>query len=182
MGKNYYLLFASGKDRPGIVAAVTEILFKNGANLEDSSMMKLGGEFGIFLIFTSPKRDFLKDGVEALSEVRKRYHLTLAVKEISKAEAEFIAPQRDLFLVKVMGEDRPGIVFKICRFLFKHGFNILDLETHRTEWGKKAGYILFIEGEFISKKAFQKAQKAVPAFQKSLNVKVQIDPIPVGAI
>ncbi len=180
--KNYYLLFATGKDRSGIVSAVSEILFKKGANLEDSSMMRLGGEFGIFLIFTSTRKNFMEIVQPDFSKIRANFGLTLAMKKISKLEAEFIAPERDLYLVKVMGEDRPGIVFKICRFLFKHKFNILDLETHRTAWGKKPGYILFIEGEFQRSQNFKSTQRALSRFQAALGVKINIDPIPVGAI
>ncbi|HSO20332.1 MAG TPA: ACT domain-containing protein [Desulfosarcina sp.] len=33
-----FIMTAFGKDRPGIVADVTEILFENGRNLEDTSM------------------------------------------------------------------------------------------------------------------------------------------------
>jgi len=48
-----YILTAFGKDKPGIVASITEILYKMGANIEDSSMSRLSGQFVIMLLFTS---------------------------------------------------------------------------------------------------------------------------------
>ncbi len=36
--------------------------------------------------------------------------------------------KRDLYVVSVIGEDRVGIVSKVTQFLFKKGFNIIDIE------------------------------------------------------
>ena len=44
---------AIGKDRPGIVADLAELIFEHGCNLEDSSMTILGGEFAVLLLFTA---------------------------------------------------------------------------------------------------------------------------------
>jgi glycine cleavage system transcriptional repressor len=49
-----YLLTAAGRDRPGLVAAVSKILFEEGCNLEDSAMTRLQGEFAILLILSGP--------------------------------------------------------------------------------------------------------------------------------
>ena len=39
-----------GNDRPGIVAGVTEVLFEQGCNLEDTSMTILRGHFTMMLV------------------------------------------------------------------------------------------------------------------------------------
>ena len=39
--KTYYILSALGKDRPGIVADVSEVIYKCGGNIEDSSISLL---------------------------------------------------------------------------------------------------------------------------------------------
>ena len=38
---NRWIVTALGQDRPGIVAGVTEVLYKLGCNLEDSAMTRL---------------------------------------------------------------------------------------------------------------------------------------------
>ena len=43
------------KDRPGIVADVTEVLYRLGCNIEDSSCTMLGGDFAIILIVSHEK-------------------------------------------------------------------------------------------------------------------------------
>ena len=47
--EHWYLLSLVGKDRPGIVAKLSAGLCKNGCNLGDSSMARLGDNFVIML-------------------------------------------------------------------------------------------------------------------------------------
>ena len=47
--EHWYLLSLVGKDRPGIVAKLSAGLCKNGCNLGDSSMVRLGNNFVIML-------------------------------------------------------------------------------------------------------------------------------------
>ncbi len=46
----FLVLSALGPDRPGLVAEITEYLTKRGANVEDSRMAVLGGEFGVLVL------------------------------------------------------------------------------------------------------------------------------------
>jgi len=49
--KTYYILSAIGKDRPGIVADVSEVIYECGGNIEDSSMTLLRNHFALLLLF-----------------------------------------------------------------------------------------------------------------------------------
>ena len=51
-----YALTAIGRDRPGIVAAVTKALYEHDCNIEDSSMTILEDEFAIILIMSMPEK------------------------------------------------------------------------------------------------------------------------------
>jgi glycine cleavage system transcriptional repressor len=53
--KNCVVISAVGKDRPGIVAGVSKVLFEAGCNLEDSSMTILEGEFAMILVVSLPE-------------------------------------------------------------------------------------------------------------------------------
>src|SRR4030067_3820292 len=48
--KRWYMVTVVGKDRPGIVAGLTEALYRGGANLGEASMARLGGNFTIMLM------------------------------------------------------------------------------------------------------------------------------------
>ena len=47
-----FIMTAFCKDRPGIVADITETIYENGCNLEDSTMTSMLDEFAIILLFS----------------------------------------------------------------------------------------------------------------------------------
>ena len=74
------------KDRPGIVADVTEVLFRLGCNIEDSSCTMLGGDFAMILIVSHDKpfpRSGLDDEFKGLHE---RTGLTASVRHLTENE------------------------------------------------------------------------------------------------
>ena len=50
----HFALTIIGRDRPGIVSEVTEILYNLGCNIADSSCSILGGQFAMILILAHP--------------------------------------------------------------------------------------------------------------------------------
>src|SRR5881628_1217184 len=50
--KHWFALSAIGRDRPGIVADLAELIYECDCNLEDSSMTILGSEFAVLLLLT----------------------------------------------------------------------------------------------------------------------------------
>jgi len=51
---NRVVISGIGPDQPGIVASVSEILFRHGANIEDSTMTQLADEFAVILLVSLP--------------------------------------------------------------------------------------------------------------------------------
>lgn len=115
---------ALGKDRPGIVAAVTKVFFELGCNLADCSMSRLAGQFAMILLVQAP--DEL--GVEALERALHRpaadLGLALNVQEIAHDEAE--ASERP-YVISLYGADHPGIVYRITELLAGRSVNVTDL-------------------------------------------------------
>lgn len=129
MGEKY-ILTAFGKDRPGIVADVTEVLFEMGCNLEDSTMALLGGEFTLILIFEGP------DG----NDIHKKLEMDLRRLERDKGLSAFLRPAEPpaektvpmaLHTIHVEGVDQAGIVYKVSRYLADLGVNIVDLKSRQ---------------------------------------------------
>src|SRR5205085_12312380 len=50
----HFALSAVGRDRPGIVAAMSEVLLRHSANIEDSQMSILRGHFSMMLVVAVP--------------------------------------------------------------------------------------------------------------------------------
>lgn len=123
-----YIMTAFGKDRSGIVADVTRVLYENGCNLEENSMTLLADEFTLILLFSA-----VDPGIEErlLTECRRL--------EKDRGISAFIRPlgeRRDLsvhgvqiFVVEVEGLDQSGIVYRVSQHLADRGHNILDLKS-----------------------------------------------------
>lgn len=172
-----YLLWATGQDRPGIVAAVSNVLYRQGCNLEDSAMTRLGGEFGILLIFSAPRKKDAASLEVAFAPIKRRFALNLGIKPLSTRQARF-KKSGDLFVVTLHGVDRPGLVYRITDLLAKHQFNITDLTTHRTVGGgKKAGYILVIEGEIRSRAQVARIRRALSRTARRLRATVSLSAV-----
>jgi len=128
--KNQFIMTAFGKDRPGIVAEISELIFENKCRLEDSNMGRLADEFTLILLL-SGTGDNLQ---EKLSTECKRL-------EREKNISAFIRPlefQRieekngdDLFTIKVDGIDQAGIVYKVSRLLAENRVNIETLRSRK---------------------------------------------------
>ncbi len=120
-----FALAAIGRDRPGIVAAVAEVLYEQGCNVEDSSMTLLRGNFSIMLVLASPPGTTAATIAAALRPACERIGLTFDVLDIEDT-AE--VPQASHMLT-VYGADRPGILYRITQLLSSAGVNIIDLNS-----------------------------------------------------
>lgn len=121
-----FAAWVTGLDRPGIIAAVSGVLFDQGCNLEDCSMTVLSGHFAMTLLARGP--DVAPDALEsALREAVVPLGLTVAVREIE--EGGGVDVKGTPHMVAVYGADRPGIVHRVTRLLADRGVNITDLDT-----------------------------------------------------
>jgi glycine cleavage system transcriptional repressor len=177
MKKRFYFLTVVGSDRPGLVADVSGILVLYGCNLEDSSMMRLGSEFGIFVIFTAPT----KLPLEKIKQEKTLKSLFVDIKPISSQDASFRKTKNDLWIVRVHGADQSGLVHSVTQCLAGHGFNITDLSTHRTSAGRVAGYALFIEGEPAAGST-KKLKFALDKLASKLETHISFEPVAAATL
>lgn len=113
-----------GRDRPGIVADVAEVLARLGANLTDSTMTRLRGHFAMTLICVGPAA---ADVEVALAPLAADGQLLATVRAVtSDGEA---APTGEPYVMAVHGADRMGIVAAMTRVLADAGGNVTDLST-----------------------------------------------------
>jgi glycine cleavage system transcriptional repressor len=117
-----------GRDRPGIVAAVTRVLADAGCNLEDTSMTILRGHFAMMLVVSAPDRTEAPALEAWLDPVAGRLDLQLSVRPVT--DDVTAAPGGGArYAAAVYGADRPGLVARVSETLAAHGVNIVDLQT-----------------------------------------------------
>lgn len=131
---------AVGVDRPGIVAAISRVLFEFGGNIEDSRMALLGGHFATMLITALPDDADLTALESALAQATKNLDLVLSVRPVAEAAPGHLEGRP--YLLTVYGADRPGIVADVTGALAANNANITDLATHVTEDNV---YVMLIE-------------------------------------
>ena len=124
--RGYLVLTAVGPDRPGLVKELSSRISAAGANLEDSRMAILGGEFAMILLISGPTGS-IDRVTEIGDEVERDLGLRCILKETSPAH-----PPTDylLYRIEVSGADRPGIVQAIAAILANSGINVATLESH----------------------------------------------------
>jgi len=125
---NRYIMTAFGKDRAGIVADVTRLLYENDCNLEDTTMSMLADEFTLSLLFSSQ----LPDIVESLTRECRRLELDKGISAFVRP----LLPQQEqdnkgykTCTLHIEGLDQAGIVYKTSQFLADHQLSIIQLDS-----------------------------------------------------
>lgn len=121
------VISALGDDRPGIVDELSNIIYDNGLNIEDSRMTVLGGEFAILLLINGSQTSIAKLHDQA-AEIEQALQLRLLLKETTEHKPDDDAVP---YAVEVAALDHPGIVKNISRFFSGRNINIIDLHTER---------------------------------------------------
>jgi glycine cleavage system transcriptional repressor len=122
-----FAVTAIGRDRPGIVAAVSRALLELEGNIEDSQMSILRGHFAVMLIVSVPDQVSGEELAAQLGPVRDELGLeAITFNPIGDLELP-IEPATHMLTVS--GADHPGIVSAISSTLAELGVNITDLET-----------------------------------------------------
>ena len=134
------MLTVVGADRPGIVAQLTEALFRGGCNLGEASMARLGGNFAVMLMVEGADAAGLE---RLLRPVTERLGLRLHVDPIHGALHRHQEPNVQ---ITVHGADRPGIVAQVTGALAAAGFNILGLNSDVAGTGERPIYVMIIDG------------------------------------
>ncbi len=172
-----FALTAIGRDRIGIVAAVTKALYEHRCNIEDSSMTILEDEFAMILIMTMPEKGNVKPLRAELVGVEKSMGLTIHLKEIPWEKGVEAKRPSSNYIITLHGADKAGIVYKTAALLSEKGINITDLETKILgEEGKKI-YIMAMEVFVPSSVDIKKVEDKLTDLGKTLGVTIKIKPL-----
>jgi glycine cleavage system transcriptional repressor len=162
------------KDRPGIVADTSEVLFRLGCNIEDSSCTMLGGDFAMILIVSHAKpfpKARLTDECRALHE---RTGLVINVRSLTEEEVCPVKDEGELCLVSVYGSDQPGIVYRVTRELADRQVNITDLNTRLIGTKEEPVYVLMLEAILPSGMTVEDAGALLATIKEELHVEIGV--------
>jgi glycine cleavage system transcriptional repressor len=159
-----------GIDRPGIVSAMSKVLYERGCNLEDVSSTILRGHFSMMLLVHVPDA-VDADTLEAdLDSAGRGLGLTVTVRPVEETTSEVPAPTH---MVSVYGADKPGIVFKVAKKLATVGANITDLTSRVIGEGSSPVYAVMLEVVFPE----GTDPDSILSLREELDVDVSVHPV-----
>lgn len=140
----HYALTIIGRDRTGIVSQVTEILFRRGFNIADSSCSILGGQFAMILIIAHPTYESKEAFIDAFAPLEES-NLSVFVRTLKPGGETRPHLEGEICMISVYGSDKPGIVYRVARELGERRVNITDLNTKLIGTEARPVYVMVIE-------------------------------------
>jgi glycine cleavage system transcriptional repressor len=172
---NYALLTASGKDRPGIVAAIAKVLLGEDCNIEDSQMARLGPDFACMLIIRMPEGMVSEQLIQRLGGVISEFGLRAYAQDLRPEEVSEPRPDHLKHVIHVYGADRKGIVNAISQYLAESSVNITNLHTEVIQHATPL-YVMMIEVEIPPFVDAGRLQDALSSIGKKIEVVVSMKP------
>ncbi|MEO5728717.1 MAG: ACT domain-containing protein [Byssovorax sp.] len=170
----FLVLSGLGPDRPGLVAEVTEFLTERGANVEDSRMAVLGGEFGILVLVSGTPGE-----LEAIERDRaglaEKTGLELLLRRTKSPEDHRRAVSVPC-LVTAEALDHEGIVRAVSRALHGAGVNIVSLEATTYEAADTGTPLFRLEArvDLPPEVTVDKLRKAMDVVAEAENLDIEV--------
>ncbi len=171
------IISALGPDRPGLVGELTAHLHSSGANILDSRMVNLRGQFALVILIEC-HADAAGRLSNDLPSVGQKMGLNLDVTS-QEASSRAAAPAAGIpYKLKTYSMDQPGIIARLTGVLRALGVNIEDLWA-RQESAAFAGSPLFLTEMRITippAVALGKLRGELEAVGNALNCDIDLDP------
>ena len=164
---NWYMLTMVGKDQAGVVAKLSAALCKNGCNLGDSSMARLGSSFTIMLMvqFDGTAEGLLNIVNPLASEMGFHPH-------VDRVEGELEHHIEPDVRINVYTGDRKGIVEEVTGELARAGLHIQRLESNIGKMEKSPTYFIHIEG--LATQGIDALYQALEVLSKEKDMNTQL--------
>ena len=126
---NKAILSVLGQDRPGIVAAISKILFQQNCNIENISQTSLQSEFAGIFIVAIPAEISLETLKNSLIDELQRLDMHVQIKPLQPQDPGRSFAKFESFVITTKGPDRKGLVAGITEVIADHGANITNLQA-----------------------------------------------------
>jgi glycine cleavage system transcriptional repressor len=159
-----------------MVAGLTHLVYSLKGNIDDASMTRLGGEFGMMLV-VGLSNSAGGSLVRSLAQMEKKLGLSLTAKPLSAALAQSKKRRPATHLISVYGTDRPGIVYRVTELLARQRINITDLNTQVLKQKGKLLYVMLIEVDIASHAKAAALERRLARMGSTLHLDVTLQDI-----
>lgn len=176
----HFSITCVGEDRPGIISGLSEVLFNLGANIEDSSMTILRGQFAMILIVSSEEVEDSVKFEEGFEGVKSDLGLTISVDELSEDHLHKTgASEGDPYIISVIGSDKPGIVHKLAKLLSSEGINISDMNTKFITSDETHVYIMVMEVSIPAEVDIERLEESFVTLGREMSIDITMREVEV---
>jgi glycine cleavage system transcriptional repressor len=118
-----------GQDRPGILAIVSNYLFKNNCNIENISQTILQAEFaGIFVVSIPDDLSLNKLNKNLTCELLD-FNIFVHIKLLESKKDNTNKKKNEVFFITTIGPDKKGLVANITKIIASFDINITNLKA-----------------------------------------------------
>jgi glycine cleavage system transcriptional repressor len=126
---NKFIISVLGKDQPGIIAAVTQVLFEQNFNIEDVSQTILQNQFSGIFITGGPATVSHQEMLQALQKQTTGFDLHFHVRDLGSNAITWTTCACDAFVITTRGPDQKGLVARVTALLAAHKVNVTQLQA-----------------------------------------------------
>lgn len=163
-----------GPDQPGIVAALSSVLFRHGCNIEDSTMTRLAREFAVILTINVPESVSLSTLREDFDTLNDSHHMTVIMKPLpAYLEPESHVPHNP-YMISVSGQDRTGITYYVSTKLAEMDINITDLNAQVIAGDNGPVYIMMVEVDVPDALTPEEVNRELQELARNVGVEIQL--------
>lgn len=126
MSRVHLVVTAIGHDKRGTVEKITDVAIAHQANIEESKMARLGGEFAVIMLLSllDESVDDILTGFDNLKA--QGLTVTTRITDFSRLQKfKGYVP----YEISVIGADHEGIVNRVARYLASEQINIEEMDT-----------------------------------------------------
>lgn len=111
-----------GKDEPGLIRGIANVVADHEGNWLESRMSQLANRFaGIAVVSVDQSR---------MAELKSALSAMTGISSLVEEADDVETKNTRLLEVNVVGPDRPGIVHEVTKGLEQHVANVVQMETH----------------------------------------------------
>jgi glycine cleavage system transcriptional repressor len=157
-----------GRDRPGIVANVSGVLYRHRSSIEELSQTVIRGQFAMILIASLGEGASVPALKDELRDLSRDLELDIDLRRLKPEDLiPYEAGGAEPFIITARGKDRPGLVYGITELLAERGINITNLGAQVARLGQEPEYIQVFEVDIpkgldyrlLQEKLHQRAQE-----------------------
>eukprot|EP01061_Rhynchopus_euleeides_P001799 TRINITY_DN11322_c0_g1_i1.p1 TRINITY_DN11322_c0_g1~~TRINITY_DN11322_c0_g1_i1.p1 ORF type:complete len:262 (+),score=82.25 TRINITY_DN11322_c0_g1_i1:374-1159(+) len=127
-GSSYYIVHTTGPERLGLVAEVSAAVSTSGLDILASRATLLGGDFSMMIHVRSHDSSALGAATDALAKVPG---VAVWIHDASSTteESQTVGPGRVARVLRMSGNNTPGIISGVTRFLHKRDVVVMNLAS-----------------------------------------------------